>query len=143
MLENMGQILQFKRPWLKETDWIVLIEFLRRDDDEDRARGAEAIGYMFAYARMTDTRMLAMVGDPVGDAYESLFSFNSQANKHEFLCLIQSNDATACEEEEFIPPHSSEIEAALPIAEVLPRDVLRRAITVAVMQLGDQAPTVH
>lgn len=77
-------------------DWLVLIEFLRKDDDEDRAQGAEAIAYMLAYARMTDTRVLALVGDPKEDAYELLFSFSSAENKAEFLRLLQSNDATAC-----------------------------------------------
>jgi hypothetical protein len=47
--------------WRNEEDWLVVIEFLRRDDEEDRARGTEAIGYMFAFAQMTDTRMLALV----------------------------------------------------------------------------------
>lgn len=51
--------------WLDEADWIVLVEFLSPDDAEDRARGAEAIGYLFGYAQMTDTRMLALVGDPM------------------------------------------------------------------------------
>jgi hypothetical protein len=32
-------------------------------------RGTEAIGYMFVYSQMTDTRMLTLVGDPKEDAY--------------------------------------------------------------------------
>jgi hypothetical protein len=139
----MGEVVHFEKPWLTETDWIVLIEFLRRDDDEDRARGAEAIGYMLAFARMTDTRMLALVGDPDGDAYELLFSFNSAENKAEFLRLLQSNDATTCEDEEIITPHPSEIEAALPVARVLPNDVLRRVFTVAAMHLGNDSPAIE
>jgi hypothetical protein len=62
--------------WGNEDDWIVVIEFLRRDDDKDRARGTEAIGYMFAFAQLTDTRMLAPIGDSQADAYELLFSFS-------------------------------------------------------------------
>jgi hypothetical protein len=81
--------------WREESDWIVLIEFPRQDDAEDRARGTEAIGYMFAYSQMTNTRMLALVGDPKEDAYELLFSFSSPVNRAEFLRLLQSNDATA------------------------------------------------
>ena len=115
----------------------MLIEFLRTDDEEDRARGAEAIGYMFAYAQMTDTRMLALVGDAKEDVYELLFSFNSAGNKAEFLRLLQSNDATACEEEEILVPHPSEIAAAQPIAKVLPDDVLRQVLAVAAMLLPD------
>jgi hypothetical protein len=121
--------------WRNENDWIVLIEFLRRDDDEDRARGAEAIGYMLAYARMTDTRMLAL-GDPKADIYELLFSFSSSENKAEFLQLLQANEATACGDEEILVPHSSEIEAAQPIERVLLADVMRQVPVIAVMLFG-------
>lgn len=131
-------MIHFEKPWLEETDWLVLIEFLRRDDEEDRARGAEAIGYMLAYARMTDTRMLALVGDPEADVYELLFSFNSRENKAEFLRRLQAHDATACEAEDIMIPHPNEIRAAQPIAEVLPSDVLRRVFTIAAMHLGDE-----
>ena len=132
----MEESRQFEDLWKHETDWLVLIEFLRGDDEDDRARGAEAIGYMFAYAQMTDTRMLALVGDAKEDVYELLFSFNSAGNKAEFLRLLQSNDATACEEEELLVPHPSEIAAAQPIAKVLPEDVLRQVLAVAAMLLS-------
>jgi hypothetical protein len=95
------------------------------------ARGAEAIGSMLGYAWTTDTRMLALVGDPKADVYEVLFFFSSQENKAEFLCLLQANDATACEEEEIMVPHPEEIKAAQPIAEVLPGDVLREVLAIA------------
>ena len=133
----MEESRQFEDLWKHETDWLVLIEFLCRDDEEDRARGAEAIGYMFAYAYRTDTRMLALLGDAKEDVYELLFSFNSAGNKAEFLRLLQSNDATACEEEDVLVPHPSEIAAAQPIANVLPDDVLRQVLAVAAMLLSD------
>lgn len=129
--------------WSKEEDWIVLIEFLRRDDDEDRMRGAEAIGYMLAYAQMSDTRMLALVGDPKEDAYELLFSFSSPRNKAEFLRLLQSNDATNCEDNLILVPCQAEIDAAQPIARVLPEDVMRQATIVAVMLFGDETETIQ
>lgn len=62
----------------------MLVEFLPRHDAEDRAVVTEAIGHMLAYAQMTDTRMVALLGDPEADAYELLFSFNSPKNKAEF-----------------------------------------------------------
>jgi hypothetical protein len=139
----MEESRQFEDLWKHETDWLVLIEFLRTDDEEDRARGAEAIGYMFAYAQMTDTRMLALVGDAKEDVYELLFSFNSAGNKAEFLRLLQSNDATACEEEEILVPHPSEIAAAQPIAKVLPEDVLRHVLAVAAMPLSDDTESTQ
>ncbi len=70
--------------WLDEKDWLCIVEFLPEDDPEDRAHGAEVIGYYLGYAHLTDTRMLALVGDPVGHAYEMLFSFSSPEGKQEF-----------------------------------------------------------
>jgi hypothetical protein len=129
--------------WREESDWIVLIEFLRRDDDEDRARGTESIGYMFAFAQMTDTRMLALIGDPQADAYELLFSFSSPANKAEFLSLLQSNDETRCEEDMILVPRQDEIEAAQPIARVLPADVMREVTVIAAMLCGDDSDMIQ
>ncbi len=129
--------------WDDEDDWIVLIEFLRRDDPEDRARGAEAIGYMLAYSQMTDTRMLALVGDSNEDTYELLFSFSSPENKAEFLRLLKSNDATNCEDEEILVPIRAEIEAAQPIARVLPEDVMRQVTIIATMLFGGATETIQ
>jgi hypothetical protein len=129
--------------WRNEDDWIVLIEFLRRDDDEDRARGAEAIGYMLAYAQMTDTRMLALVGDAREDAYELLFSFSSPVNKSEFLRLLQSYDATKCEHELIFVPLQAEIDAAQPIAGVLPEDVMRQVTVIAAMLFGGGSEAIQ
>jgi hypothetical protein len=139
----LGRVLTFEKPWLKETDWLVLIEFLPRYDAEARECGAEAIGYMLAYARMTDTRMLALVGDPAADAYEFLFSFTSAENKAAFLRLLQANEATACEEEEILAPSPEEIREAEPIAKVLPLEVLRRVLMVATLHQHNAPPTVQ
>jgi hypothetical protein len=117
--------------WSNEEDWLVLIEFLPRYDADDHARGTDAIGYMFAYSQMTDTRMLALVGDPEADAYELLFSFSSADNKAEFLRLLQSNEATEYEGEEILVPQQDEIVAAQPIARVLPADVMWQVTLVA------------
>jgi len=125
--------------WRDEEDWIVLIEFLRGDDAEDYARATKSIGYMFAYAQMTDTRMLALIGDPEADAYEFLFSFSSPENKTDFLSLLRSNDATNCGDEEILVPRQDEIEAAQPIAQVLPEDVMRQVTAIAIM-LFDVGP---
>lgn len=122
--------------WRNEQDWIVLMEFLRDDDQEDRSRGAEAIGYMLAYANMTDTRMLALVGSAKDGAYELLFSFNSNENKMEYLRLLQSNEATACEEEEILVPRQEEIDAAQPIACILPADVFRHVMVTSSMLIS-------
>ena len=122
--------------WRDDDDWVVLIEFVPRYDTDDRARGAEAIGYLFAYSQMTDTRMLALVGDPKADAYELLFSFSSPENKAEFLRLLQSNEQTCCADDEILVPHQTEIDAAQPIARVLPEDVMRQVTIIATMLFG-------
>ena len=140
----MGEVIRIDKPWLKETDWLVLVEFLPRYDEHDRAQSAEAIGYMLAYAQRTDTRMLALVGDPEADAYELLFSFSSAENKKEFLRLLQANEATACEEEEIMIPRLDEIRDAEPIASVLPRDILNCVLAIAALhQAGDDSPTIQ
>jgi hypothetical protein len=119
--------------WRDEEDWIVLIEFLVDYDEEDRARAAESIGYMLGYAQMTNTRMLALVGSAKDNVYELLFSFDSPEHKTEFLRLLQSNDATRTEEEEILVPRQDEINAAQPIAHVLPQDVLPHVLGIAAM----------
>jgi len=122
--------------WKDENDWIVLLVFLPRDDAEDRTRTAEAIGYMMAYAQMTDTRMLALVGDPNADAYELLFSFNSSENKAQFIHLLMSNEETRCEDFEIMIPPQEEIDAAQPIARVLPEGVMERVTIIATMLMS-------
>jgi hypothetical protein len=129
--------------WDDENDWIVLIEFLPKDDVEDRTEAAERIGYMLAYAQMTDTRMLALLGDSQADAYELLFSFNSAENKAEFLRLLNSNELSACDDEFIHIPPQDEIDAAQPIAKVLPEDVVQRVTLIATMLMGGQSGIVQ
>lgn len=49
------------------------------------------IGYLLAYARLTNTRSLALLADPHGVAYEILFSFHSPEEKSRFPGLVRSN----------------------------------------------------
>jgi hypothetical protein len=124
--------------WSNESDWIAIIEFLPRHDVEVHVRATEAIRHMLAYAQMTDTRMLTLIGDPQADAYELLFSFDSTENKAEFLCPLQSNELTARENEMIMAPRQAEIDKAQPIADILPQDVIRRVTLAATMLLGGQ-----
>jgi hypothetical protein len=64
---------------------------LPTDDPEARLYGADIIGYMVGYANLTNTRSLALLGDPDAGAYELLFSFSSE-EKNEFLNLVRSNE---------------------------------------------------
>jgi hypothetical protein len=64
---------------------------LPTDDPEARLYGADIIGYLVGYANLTNTRSLALLGDPDAGAYELLFSFSSE-EKNEFLNLVRSNE---------------------------------------------------
>jgi len=98
---------------------------------------------MLAFAQMTDTRMLALVGDPQMDAYELLFSFSSPSNKAEFLRLLQSHEETRCEEDMIMVPRQDEIEAAQPVARVLPAEVMRQVTVIATMLYSGSSDTVQ
>jgi len=71
--------------WQSEKDWFSTVEFLPTNDPEARLFAAELIGYLFGYAHRTNTRSLALLGDPDASAYELLFSFSSPAKKEQFL----------------------------------------------------------
>jgi hypothetical protein len=68
--------------WQDEDDWLCTVEFLPSDDLEGRVFVADIIGYLFGYAQLTNTRTLALVGDPEACAYELLFSFSTPENKN-------------------------------------------------------------
>jgi hypothetical protein len=65
---------------------------LPSDDPEGPLFGADIVGYLVAYAQLTNTRALAPIGDPDASAYELLFSFSSPEEKNEFLNLVRSNE---------------------------------------------------
>jgi hypothetical protein len=137
---STAEELPFTPYWLGEKDWLCIIEFLPRDDEEQRAYGAEVIGYLLGYAQMTDTRMLALLGDPEAQAYELLFSFRSPAQREAFIALVQSNEITETDPELLMTPAQSEIEDARPLAMVLDEDVVRHAMTISIfLTTGDDS----
>ena len=71
--------------WQDEDDWLCTVEFLPSNDPEGRAFAADIVGYLVGYAQLTNTRVLALIGDPDAGAYELLFSFSSPKEKNEFL----------------------------------------------------------
>ena len=73
-----------------EKDWLCTVEFLPSDDLEARLYSADIIGYLVGYAHLTNTRTLALLGDPNASAYELLFSFSTSEEKNQFLDLIRS-----------------------------------------------------
>jgi hypothetical protein len=78
--------------WIDEPDWLCAVEFLNDEDTEGRDLAADTIGYLWGYARLTNTRSLALLGDPSADAYEILFSFPTPQEKTRFLEMVRSND---------------------------------------------------
>ena len=118
--------------WQDEDDWLCTIEFLPGDDPEGRLFGAEIVGHLFGYAQLTNTRVLALIGDPDASAYELLFSFSSPAEKKEFLNLVRPNEDMGNDYVvEFTPPTAEEIRNARPPATVLPHDALTHAMLIA------------
>ena len=81
----------FEPYWQDEKDWLCSVEFLPTDNAEGRFFAADIIGYVVGYANFTNTRSLALLGDPDASAYELLFSFSSPEEKNEFLNLVRSN----------------------------------------------------
>ena len=82
----------FELYWQDEKDWLCIVEFLPTDNPEARLFAADIIGYLVGYANLTNTRSLALLGDPDASAYELLFSFSSREEKNEFLNLVRSNE---------------------------------------------------
>lgn len=119
--------------WIDEPDWLCAVEFLNDEDPEGRDLAADTIGYLLGYAHLTNTRSLALIGDPLKMAYEILFSFSSPAEKARFLDLIRSNNDLGNEyiDRDLIQPVKDEIRIAQPLAAVLPQTALTRAILVA------------
>jgi hypothetical protein len=67
----------FEPYWQDEKDWLCIVEFLPPDDPEARLFAADIIGCLCGYAHLTNTRLLALLGDPDVSTYELLFSFAS------------------------------------------------------------------
>jgi hypothetical protein len=125
-----------KAYWQDEKDWLCTVEFLPADDPEARAARAytaDIVGCLFAYAHLTNTRSLALLGDADADAYEILFSFSSPEEKRQFLDLIRANEDLGNDyiENDFMLPTTDEIRNARPLQTILPEDVLIRAVLIA------------
>jgi len=118
--------------WQDEEDWLCIVELLPTDDPEARLFAADIIGYLVGYANLTNTRSLALLGDPDAGAYELLFSFSSPEEKSEFLNLVRSNEDMGNDYIiEFAPPTTEEIRNARPLGTVLPQDALTHAMLIA------------
>ena len=122
----------FEPYWQDEKDWLCIVEFLPTDNPQARLFASDIIGYLIGYANLTNTRSLALLGDPDASAYELLFSFSSPEEKNEFLNLVRSNEDMGKDVIELTPPTTEEIRNARPLATVLPQDALTHAMLIAV-----------
>ena len=129
----------FEPYWQDETDWLCTVEFLPTDDPAARIFASDIIGYLFGYAHLTNTRSLALVGDPDANAYELLFSFSSSDEKKQFLQLVRSNPDMGNDyiENDLLRPTTEEIKDARPLAMVLPQDVLNHAALITATLCAD------
>ena len=122
----------FEPYWQDEKDWLCIVEFLPSDNPEAGLFAADIIGHLVGYANLTNTRSLALLGDPDASAYELLFSFSSPEEKNEFLNLVRSNEDMGNDYIiELTSPTTEEIMNARPLATVLPQDALTHAILIA------------
>ena len=119
--------------WQDEKDWLCIVEFLPTNNPDAWLFGANIIGYLVGYANLTNTRSLALLGDPDASAYELLFSFSSPEEKNEFLNLVRSNEDMGSDYIiELTPPTTEEIRNARPLSTILPHDALTHAMLIAV-----------
>jgi hypothetical protein len=129
---RMNRKDDFQPYWLDEKDWLCIVEFLPIDNPEARLFAADIIGYLVGYANLTNTRSLALLGDPDASAYELLFSFSSPEEKNEFLNLVRSNEDMGNDYiTQLTPPTTEEIRNARPLATVIPQDALTHAMLIA------------
>jgi hypothetical protein len=121
-----------------ETDWLCTVEFLPTDDPDGSSLPTSS-GHLFEYAHLTNTRSLALVGDPDANAYELLFSFSSPEEKKQFLELVRSNPDMGNDyiENDLLSPTTEEIKDARPLAMVLPQDVLNYAALITATLCAD------
>ena len=119
--------------WIDEPDWLCAVEFLNDEDPDGRDLAADTIGYLLGYAQLTNTRALALIGDPSMMAYEILFSFSSLTEKERFLEFIRSNNELGNEyvTNDLVQPVKDEIRDAQPLAAILPKAALARALMIA------------
>jgi hypothetical protein len=90
------------------------------DDPEVNLETLNWIGRLFGFATATNTRVLALVGDPELPAYEILFSFDCAESREEFLRLVEADGYA--DASEFTVPARDEIAEARPVGLVFPNE---------------------
>jgi len=95
------------------------------------------IGKLLGFSLITDTRMIAQIGDPNEDypAYELWFSFTSPENKQRFLDLVRQDGYADPDEDMTLkePPVLDDLPHLRPLSYVFPKDAMEQITNVAVM----------
>jgi hypothetical protein len=76
---------RFRPYWQDEKDWLCIVDSCPPTIQRLGSLPRDIIGYLVGYASLTNTRSLAVLGDPDASAYELLFSLSSPEEKNEFL----------------------------------------------------------
>ena len=125
----------FEPYWLDEKDW--LVEVIMLPKDEDVSPDLEYIGKLLAFSLITNTRMIAQIGDPNEDfpAYELWFSFTTPENKQRFLDLVRQDGYADPDEPTTLkePPVLEDLPHLRPLNYVFPKEVMEQITNIAVM----------
>jgi hypothetical protein len=78
-------------PWKDKKNWLVAVAVLGPSDDPDNVECLDWIGRLFAFASVTNARMLAVRGHPSWPTYELWFSFTDDNQKRRFLNLVRDD----------------------------------------------------
>jgi hypothetical protein len=124
--------------WLEERDWLVEVVMVPDDNPEDAAIVLEWIGRVYAFSMATNTRMLAMIGDPDIPSYELWFSFDTENEKQQFLQFIREDGYADPDEENSFqaPPDLADIPRLQMITKVLPEHQLNRIMRAAMVMIA-------
>lgn len=123
--------------WKDEKNWLVTVAMLGPEGDPGNKEYLDWIGRVFAFATVTNTRMLALRGDPFWPTYELWFSFISDNEKRRFINLVR-DDGYADPDEDLRPPVSlNDMSALRPFGEIFPKDQAAHICEVAEITFMD------
>jgi hypothetical protein len=125
----------FEPYWLDEKDW--LVEVIRLTKGEDHSADLDYIGKLLAFSLITNTRMIAQIGDPNEDypAYELWFSFISPENKQRFLDMVRQDGYADPDEAMTLrePRVLDDLPHLRPLSYVFPKDTMEQITNIALM----------
>ena len=125
----------FEPYWLDEKDW--LVEVIMLPKDEGLGADLEYLGKLLAFSLITNTRMIAQIGDPSEGipAYELWFSFTSPENKQRFLDLVRQDGYADPDEPTTLrePPVLEDLKHLRPLSYVFPKHIMEHITNIALM----------